>query len=91
MFLLVCYDIADDRRRLRVMKVLEGYGQRVQRSVFECDLDARQLERLKGRLRKTIRDSEDSLRYYHLCSRCLERVEVVNGPPPAASQLYFLV
>ncbi|HDG96778.1 MAG TPA: CRISPR-associated endonuclease Cas2, partial [Desulfobacterales bacterium] len=36
MFYLVCFDIVDDRTRQRVVKVLKGYGHRVQKSVFEC-------------------------------------------------------
>ena len=36
---LVCYDITSDRVRNKIVKTLEGYGRRVQYSVFECDLD----------------------------------------------------
>lgn len=90
MFIVVCYDIADERRRNRVGKILEGFGQRVQRSVFECDLSPSHLEKLKKRLARVIA-SEDSLRYYYLCGQCLPRVEVVNGPAVAKAQLYFIV
>jgi CRISPR-associated protein Cas2 len=73
-----------------VGKILEGYGSRVQRSVFECDLKEVYVKRLKERLSKTIK-SEDSLRYYSICAECLPKVEVVNGPPIEKAQLYFVV
>ena len=38
MFVVVAYDVADDRRRLRIMKMMQGHGEHVQESVFECDL-----------------------------------------------------
>ncbi len=71
MEILVTYDVSTEtsegRRRLhRVAKVCQGFGQRVQKSVFECTVTAGQLERLKQRLRKAINEKEDSLRIYHL-------------------------
>jgi len=90
MFIVVCYDIPDDRRRTKVGKILEGFGTRVQKSVFECDLQQKHLQRLKQRLAKVLKE-EDSLRYYYLCAECISKVEVVNGPPVAKTQLYFAV
>lgn len=58
---------AAGRRRLhRVAKVCEAYGQRVQKSVFECIVTPGQLEQLRHRLRKEIDEGEDSLRIYRL-------------------------
>jgi CRISPR-associated protein Cas2 len=39
MRVVVSYDISDDKRRRKVAQIMEGYGYRVQYSVFECDLD----------------------------------------------------
>lgn len=71
MEILVAYDVATEtvegRRRLRrVAKVCEAYGQRVQKSVFECTVSAAQLEQLKHRLGKEVEPKEDSLRIYRL-------------------------
>jgi CRISPR-associated protein Cas2 len=71
MEILVTYDVATEtdagRRRLRrVAKVCEGFGQRVQKSVFECVLDAAQLELLIARLQGEIDPQSDSLRIYRL-------------------------
>jgi CRISPR-associated protein Cas2 len=78
MFYAISYDISDDRRRLRVAKVLQDFGQRVQRSVFEANLEAAELERLRGRVEKHLNQAEDSLRIYPLCAACLPRVEVLG-------------
>jgi len=48
---LVAYDIEDDRERMRTGKLLEGFGQRVQKSVFECPLDRRRLREMEDALR----------------------------------------
>ncbi len=90
MFVVVCYDIRSDQRRNKVGKILEGFGTRVQKSVFECDLQLKHLQKLKQRLTKVLGD-EDSVRYYYLCANCLPKVEVINGPPVTHTQLYFAV
>ena len=71
MEILLTYDVSTEtkagRRRLRhVAKICEGYGQRVQKSVFECRLDRVKREELVHRLRKEINEEEDSLRLYRL-------------------------
>ena len=72
--ILVSYDVntqdKDGRRRLRkVAKTCEGYGQRVQLSVFECTVNEMEFERLRDRLVRIINPEEDSLRIYHLRGR----------------------
>ncbi|MBW1990880.1 MAG: CRISPR-associated endonuclease Cas2, partial [Deltaproteobacteria bacterium] len=52
MFWVVSYDIVDDRRRLRLAKLLTDYGHRVQKSVFECDLDDRRFLALKSQVER---------------------------------------
>lgn len=71
MDVLVTYDVntedSEGRRRLRhVAKACEGYGQRVQLSVFECRLNDTQLQRLICRLTDIIDRDVDSLRIYRL-------------------------
>jgi len=90
MFSVVCYDIPDDARRNKVGKILEGFGSRVQKSVFECDVKPDHMKILKQKLTKVIKE-EDTVRYYYLCAECIPRVEVINGPPVTQAQLYFAV
>ena len=47
---LVCYDISNPKRLRRIAKTLEGYGSRLQFSVFECPLDKQRLAEVKARL-----------------------------------------
>ncbi len=71
MLILVAYDVSTEtakgRRRLRrVAKVCQDYGQRVQKSVFECEVDAATYEVLENRLLGEIDLDEDNLRLYRL-------------------------
>ena len=76
MFCLVCFDIVDDRKRSRTVKIIKEYGQRVQKSVFECSgLTEERFLKMKGRLDGTIDATEDTVRYYLLCRGCLKKVE----------------
>lgn len=80
MVVLVTYDVstisAAGRRRLRrVAKMCVDYGQRVQNSVFECQLNWEQWTRLKLGLLEIFDQDEDSLRFYFLGNRWRDRVE----------------
>ena len=83
-FYLICYDITDDRRRTRVAKLLEAYGLRVQKSVFECVLDERHRERLQARLLKLLDPRKDQLRFYPLSDRCRSQVAILGIQPKFA-------
>ena len=76
MFYVISYDIPDNRRRNQLAKTLEGFGRRVQYSVFEAHLSRAQYEELKRAVGIVINPDDDSVRYYRLCGACAERVEV---------------
>lgn len=83
MLVLITYDVRTDteagqKRLRRVAKVCEDYGQRVQKSVFECLVDPDQWVKLKGKLLKEIKLDEDSLRFYFLGKNWKVRVEHVG-------------
>ena len=78
MFFVVCYDIISDRRRYRVDKALSGYGLRVQKSVFETELNEKEFLKLRHTLHKEIDESEDSVRFYRQCVRCKSGVDVLG-------------
>lgn len=86
MLVLVTYDVATStpagRKRLRqVAKVCVSYGQRVQNSVFECQIDPAQWTRLKLLLLDLYKPQEDSLRFYFLGSNWRRRVEHHGAKP----------
>lgn len=72
---LITYDIRDPKRLRQVAKKLEGYGTRVQYSVFRCRLDRLLLEKLHWELRQLMAD-EDDLLVIPLCSACASKVPV---------------
>jgi len=76
MYILISYDIVDNRTRTKVMKFLKDHGTHVQLSVFECDLDEGRLQRVKEGVEELIDPEEDRVRYYSLCQACLKRVEI---------------
>ena len=75
-FVVVSYDIPDDRRRNRVCKLLKDYGERVQYSVFECMLRPDDLKRLRERLKPLLVLEEDDVRFYRLCQTCRRKATV---------------
>jgi CRISPR-associated protein Cas2 len=86
MFVLVTYDVATTtaagRKRLRqVAKACVSFGQRVQNSVFECQIDPTQFARLKLQLLDLYKTEEDSLRFYFLGSNWRRRVEHHGAKP----------
>lgn len=91
MFVVVSYDITDDRRRRKVMKTLEGFGERVQYSVFECRLEPLDIVRLHGRLKKLILEKEDDVRFYLLCEACVERVITLGKAKTTPEVAYRII
>jgi|YNPMSStandDraft_1061717.scaffolds.fasta_scaffold51359_2 CRISPR-associated protein Cas2 len=68
------YDIADDRRRVKLARILDDFGCRVQRSVFEITATDAELELLCRRIQRIIHPAEDSVRFYAQCAACVEKV-----------------
>lgn len=83
MYILIAYDVdttsKDGARRLRnVAKACMDYGQRVQNSVFECEVTEVQYSLLKERIKGIIDMSIDSIRFYMLSKNEKRRVEVIG-------------
>lgn len=86
MLVLITYDVStesgDGAKRLRrVARACKDYGQRVQYSVFECEVDPAQWVVLKDRLIGEIDPETDSLRFYYLGKNWRKRVEHVGAKP----------
>lgn len=86
MMVLVTYDVMTSepggaRRLRRVAKACRDFGQRVQYSVFEVDIDPAGWVALKARLEDIIDPEKDSLRYYHLGAKWRGRIEHVGAKP----------
>jgi CRISPR-associated protein Cas2 len=74
-FYVLAYDIHDDKRRVKIAKLMESMGARVQGSVFEAYLTQKELEALTRKAARLMRKEQDSLRVYYLCRACLEKVK----------------
>ena len=86
MMVVITYDVnteseAGKRRLRRVSKKCEDYGQRVQKSVFECIIDPARLKLLQAELEKMIDPEVDSIRYYYLGDESRHRVEHIGARP----------
>jgi CRISPR-associated protein Cas2 len=87
MLILVTYDVstveASGRRRLRrVAQACEDYGTRVQKSVFECQVGQMEWARLRDRLLTEYKAEEDSLRFYFLDEKAVQRTEHHGAAKP---------
>lgn len=90
MFVVVVYDISNDRRRTRLHNRLEDFGTPVQYSVFECLVDPDEFKKMKAVVRKTVRPRQDHVRYHRLCAGCREKVEII-GPKEVTREPAVLV
>ena len=83
MMVLVTYDVSTEsaggqRRLRRVAKICKNYGQRVQKSVFECLIDPAQWTAMRQRLIDEIQEEDDSLRFYFLGKNWRRRIEHIG-------------
>ncbi len=77
---LIAYDISDSKRLRQVIKIMEGYGERLQYSVFLCDLSQTELLAWKTDILKTVKNSEDSIVTINLGLPGSQQVEIIGTP-----------
>jgi len=90
MYIVISYDISEDKRRTKIHNVLKSYGQWMQYSVFECDLSESQYAKLRSRLNKLIKKDTDNIRFYFLCACCQKKVERIGGEPLLDDTIFFV-
>ena len=88
-FLVVSYDIPSDQRRVKVMKTLEGFGARVQYSVFECRLKPNEIDDLRKKLKRLI-SREDSVRFYFISADDVKRIERLGDTRTVEEKIFIL-
>jgi CRISPR-associated protein Cas2 len=87
---MIAYDISDDRQRRLIHELLKDHGQRVQYSVFECELNKKQQQQLRTQLCEAMAD-EDSIRWYPLCRWCESHVDWIGqGQAPQFDGFHLL-
>lgn len=91
MLTLISYDIVDNRRRSMVLQLLKGYGSRVQRSVFECQLSGPEFATLGRALRAIIDLQTDSVRCYRLDVATVQRITIYGVGAVSVAPTHWLV
>ncbi|PXF55376.1 MAG: CRISPR-associated endonuclease Cas2 [Deltaproteobacteria bacterium] len=77
-YVVISYDISDPKRLYKIAKIMKNYATRVLYSVFEGELTWSQEQGMRREVARVLDVEEDSVRYYHLCNRCKERI-LTNG------------
>ena len=88
-FYIVAYDMSSDKRRNKVHKILSGFGQWTQFSLFELFITDKELVLLQNKLEKVLNAEKDSVRFYPLCAACLKGVETVGSEPPREPKIFL--
>ena len=89
-FYVVAYDIPDDKRRTKIHKILRGFGQWTEFSLFECFLTKKELLQMRAKLDKYLDPRKDRVRIYLLCDACLPRIETIGIPEPKEETSYLI-
>ncbi len=88
---VISYDITDDRRRAKAADTLKNYGQRVQKSVFECCLNPEKLVELTGILSAIIDRKTDSVLIWPLCEICVKQRTGIGQNRPLSEEEFCVI
>ena len=91
MTFVIAYDISEDSRRARVAATVQQWGNRVQRSVFVCTLDAAQLAEVGDRIADIINPDVDSVYAFQQCVACWQQVVVLGQATVEDEPLFWCV
>lgn len=90
MIRIVAYDICEPKRLRLVAKCCEDYGYRVEKSVFECDLDEKTFIRFWQELNAIIDAEEDALVAYRVCKACTKEIQSAGVIERPEKRLVYL-
>ena len=88
---VVCYDIADDRRRDHLSSVLLNYGKRVQESVFVANLDTELAQRMSEDVEKALDMERDRVHIFRLCRACVDGTVVMGTAEVVEDRAWYVV
>lgn len=91
MHYVIAYDTPDDKRRNKIVKIIDDFGSRVQFSVFEAILENDLIERMKDKLGKIINEKEDSIKIYKLCGNCEKNIEALGISKNIGKQEFIII
>ena len=91
MFIIVSYDITDDKLRNKLNQTLKDFGNSVQYSVFECNLSENQFAYMKEKTDRFIQDESDSIRYYLLPQKKKLKTIVTGKDKASAEKSVYII
>ena len=91
MLVIVVYDIPDNKRRKKVSDFLEGYGRRVQYSVFECFISLEEMRSLYEKIKKRVKSEEDNVRFYWISTEAVTRSLTIGSELPQQPPNYYVI
>ena len=91
MLVIVVYDIPDNKRRKKLSDFLEGYGRRVQYSVFECFISLDEMRSLYEQIKKKVKPQEDNVRFYWISAEAVSRSLTIGSELPTEPPNYYVI
>lgn len=88
---VVCYDIAEDRRRDRMATALLDFGRRIQESVFVATLDEELYEKMWQRVTRIADEVEDTVHVFAICGACEGRIRRMGRAELPEDRDYYIV
>ncbi len=88
---IVCYDIADDRRRDRIASALLDFGARVQESVFVANLDEELAGKMIWRLSKLADEHWDRVHIFQLCGACSGKTRTIGTAEVVEDRAFYVL
>ena len=74
LFIIIAYDISITKRRNKIVKLLENYGERINLSVFECMLTESRFSELRENIEILVNTKTDQVVYYTICVDCYTKI-----------------
>jgi CRISPR-associated protein Cas2 len=90
MHYIIAYDVTDDGKRTKLANLLLGYGERVQKSVFEADLEPSEVQEIL-KLAANYISGTDNLRLYPQCRACASRGSSIGILPTGLADDFWIV
>jgi CRISPR-associated protein Cas2 len=91
MFIVVAYDIPDDKERTRLHKTLMRFGEPVQYSVFECILSEAQFAEMRRAVSGVVEEARTRVRYYAICEPCRAKTTTIGRARTTTIQPFYIL
>lgn len=88
---VIVYDIPDNKRRTQLANFLEGYGRRVQLSVFECYISLTEMRKLYQLVKKKVKEDEDNVRFYWISDESMSMALTIGSDKPETPPNYYII